>query len=239
MFLFINMKKVYMICISFLLLGIVGMTMLDTSIPVTAIQVEEPTYSIVIDAGHGEPDGGAISNSGIKESDINLEVAKLLMNELDMHGYNVIMTRSDENNIADSDMQDSIRKMKVSDINNRISLVNNSGADMCISIHMNKFGSEKYYGWQTFYNKNSECNKVLAEEIQAGLKNNIDRENNREALSIKNVKLTDKSIIPTTIVECGFLSNPEDLALLQTEEYRMKIVEGIIEGIGKYYEKMY
>lgn len=185
--------------------------------------------------GHGSPDGGATSENDIKESDINLEVAKLLEEELLKLGYEVIMTRTDENNIADSDKQDSIRKMKVSDINNRIEIVNNSNADMLISIHMNKFSEEKYYGWQTFYKKGSELSKVLANKIQNEISKNIDRENKRTELPIDNVKLIDKSLIPSVIVECGFLSNHEDVRLLQTKEYKMQIVNGIIGGIEEFY----
>ena len=197
----------------------------------------EPTYSIVIDAGHGEPDGGAVSKSGVKEAGLNLEIALKLKEELDALGYNVIMTRDTENNIADEDKQSSIRKMKVSDINNRINIVNSSEADMLISIHMNNFENSKYYGWQSFYKKGCEYSKLIAENIQMGISNNIERENNRVALQISNIKLIDNSNIPAVIVECGFLSNPEDLRLLLTEEYKIQIVNGIIDGIEMYYKK--
>ena len=202
----------------------------------TSSEIFEPNYIIVIDAGHGEPDGGAVSASGIRESTLNLQVAKLLEEELIDLGYEVIMTRNDENNIADSDLQGStIRKIKVSDINNRIEITNKANADMLISIHMNKFSSEKYYGWQTFYKKNSGYSKILAENIQKGINNNIERKNKRTELPIENIKLIDKSEIPAVIVECGFLSNYEDVRLLQTEEYRKQIVNGIIEGIEEFY----
>ena len=202
----------------------------------TSSEIFEPNYIIVIDAGHGEPDGGAVSVNGIRESDLNLQVAKLLEEELIDLGYEVIMTRNDENNVADSDLQDStIRKIKVSDINNRIQVTNTANADMLISIHMNKFSSEKYYGWQTFYKKNSSYSKILAENIQKGINNNIERENKRTELPIENIKLIDKSKVPAVIVECGFLSNIEDVRLLQTEEYRKQIVNGIIEGIEEFY----
>jgi N-acetylmuramoyl-L-alanine amidase len=146
------------------------------------------------------------------------------------------MTRKTENNIADSDKQGTIRQAKVSDINNRIKVANESGADMLISIHMNKFDQTKYYGWQTFYKKNSENSKLLAECIQQGISDNIERENKRESKSISGIKLIDNSKIPSVIVECGFLSNPEDLRLLQNAEYREKIAYGIVDGIEEYYE---
>lgn len=202
----------------------------------TSSEIFEPNYIIVVDAGHGEPDGGALSASGVRESELNLQVAKKLEEELIDLGYEVIMTRNDENNIADSELQNStIRKIKVSDINNRIEIVNNSNADMLISIHMNKFSSEKYYGWQTFYKKNSPYSEMLAKNVQDGITNNIERENKRKELPIENIKLIDKSKIPAIIVECGFLSNIEDVRLLQTDEYRQQIVNGIIEGIEEFY----
>ena len=196
----------------------------------------EPTYTIVVDAGHGEPDGGAISKSGVAESGLNLAIALMLEEELDALGYNVIMTRKTEENIADKDKQSPIRSMKVSDINNRIDIVNNCSADMLISIHMNNFEDPKYYGWQTFFKKNSNESEIIAQNIQKGISNNIERQNDRVALPITNIKLIDNSEIPAVIVECGFLSNEEDLRLLLTDEYKLQIVNGIIEGIEKCYE---
>lgn len=196
----------------------------------------EPSYIIVVDAGHGEPDGGAVSKSGVAEAGLNLSIALKLKDELEALGYKVILTRETERNIADDEKQTSVRAMKVSDINNRIQIVNESGADMLISIHMNNFENPKYYGWQTFYQKNSESSQKIAENIQAGISNQIERFNERVALPITNVKLIDKSKIPCVIVECGFLSNEEDLRLLLTDEYQMQIVNGIVEGIEMSYE---
>lgn len=195
----------------------------------------EPNYTIVVDAGHGNPDGGAVSKSGVAEAEINLEIALKLRDELEDLGYSVIMTRESENNIADVEKQTPIRAMKVSDINNRIQIANESQADMLVSIHMNNFENSKYYGWQTFYQKNSEYSEQIAKNIQEGISNQIERVNDREALPIGNIKLMDKSKIPSVIVECGFLSNEEDLRLLLTEEYQMQIVNGIVEGIEKTY----
>lgn len=196
----------------------------------------EPTYTIVVDAGHGLPDGGAISKNGVEEAGLNLDIALKLEESLDNLGYNVVMTRNTEQNIADENKQTPIRTMKVSDINNRIKIVNESKADMLISIHMNNFENSKYYGWQTFYKKNSEDSKMIAENIQAGISSNIERKNDRVALPITNIKLIDKATIPAVIVECGFLSNEEDLRLLLTDEYKQQIVDGIVEGIEKCYE---
>lgn len=245
MFCVFKLKKI--IGITFLFIGIICMSLStlpkifneEKSGDVRELEVFnqnfEPSYTIVVDAGHGEPDGGAVSKSGVAEAGLNLEIALKLNDSLTELGYNVILTRNTEMNIADSDKQTPIRSMKVSDINNRIKIVNESSADMLISIHMNNFESSKYYGWQTFYKKNSEDSKLLAENIQAGISNNIERKNDRVALPITNIKLIDNAKIPAVIVECGFLSNDEDLRLLLTDEYKQQIVDGIVEGIEKSY----
>ena len=195
------------------------------------------TYKIIVDAGHGLPDGGAVSASGVEESNLNLQIATKLQDELENNNYEVIMTRLTENNIADSDKQGSIKQIKSSDLSNRVKIANESGADFMISIHMNKYGESKYWGWQTFYSKNSEDGKRMATLIQNAISNNVkDRENKRTALAREGIKIVDKTTIPVVIVECGFLSNPEDLKFLQTEEYQEKLVKGICEGIIEFYK---
>ncbi len=191
---------------------------------------------IVIDAGHGEPDGGAVSASGIKESELNLQIAQKLKNKLEeIENVKVIMTREDENNIAsNSNEQMTIKQLKTNDLNNRVKIANESGAVIMVSIHMNKFENPKYRGWQTFYSKTSEEGKKLAEEIQSSIGESINIENNRTALKIEGIKIIDKTQIPTVIVECGFLSNVEECQLLQDEEYQEKMAEGIKNGIQKY-----
>lgn len=190
---------------------------------------------IVIDAGHGLPDGGATVNN-IVEADLNLSIAKKLEEELIELGYEVIMTRIDENNIADKDKQKSISQTKQSDLNNRVNLINESDADLCVSIHMNKYSVAKYWGWQTFYSENSEDGKKLASLIQNGINMRIDKKNTREALKISNIKIIDKTTIPVVIVECGFISNPEEAKLLQNTEYQEELAHGICDGIEKYYK---
>lgn len=198
----------------------------DTVKTVTSDMLQDG-ITIIVDAGHGEPDGGATSDDGIKEETLNLAIAKKLETLLLDEGYDVIMTREDENNIADSDKQKTVREMKVSDINNRVNIANTSNADFLISIHMNKFTQQKYRGWQTFYAKNSVEGKKIAESIQSAIGEVIDYNNTRTSLKIEGIKLIDKSKIPAVIVECGFLSNNEEKNLLITEEYQQKLAEGI------------
>lgn len=192
------------------------------------------TTCVLIDAGHGEPDGGAVSADGVKESDINLQIASKLQKSLVSKGYQVIMTREDESNISGLNDDSTIRSIKTRDINNRVNLANSCGADFMISIHMNKYEDPKYYGWQTFYSKNSEQGKKLAECIQIGIKESTGLENKREALKIEGIKIIDKTTIPVVIVECGFLSNPEECKKLQNDNYQSQIVNGIVCGIESY-----
>ena len=226
----------------FILIGIVVFLLVFISTCSKEIIVQTTgntkTYKIVVDAGHGAPDGGAVSSDGVEEAGLNLEIAEKLRDALEDEGFLVIMTREDENNIADTDKQKSLREMKSSDLNNRVNIANNSGADIMISIHMNKFEGGSSWGWQTFYSKNSDEGKRLATLVQSSIQKNIDRVNKRVALSIEGIKIVDKTNIPVIIVECGFLSNTEDLRLLQTEENQNKIVIGIIDGVKEFYSSL-
>lgn len=155
---------------------------------------------------------------------------------MESNNFSVILTRENEEGIFDSGAK-TIKAMKNSDLKNRVKIGNNSNADIFVSIHLNKIAQEKYWGWQTFFKSSSEESKRLAECIQKAINEVItDRQNKRAALSISNKYLTDNIKIPTTIVECGFLSNNEEEKLLQTEEYQDKLVEGIYNGIVKYFE---
>ena len=191
--------------------------------------------TIIIDAGHGLPDSGASSFNGTTEQAINLSIALKLQKIIEQSGAKVILTRSDENGIYSTDST-SIRNKKVSDIKNRVKIGNNSSADIFVSIHLNKFsGSSEYKGWQTFYQKDSEQSCVLANKIQENLNKNIKEENSRKVLSLSNVYIMDNVQMPTVIVECGFLSNPEETEKLKKDEYQNKLVWGIYLGIQDYF----
>lgn len=191
--------------------------------------------TIIIDAGHGLPDSGASSFNGTTEQAINLSIALKLQKIIEQSGAKVILTRSDENGIYSTDST-SIRNKKVSDIKNRVQIGNNSSADIFVSIHLNKFsGSSEYKGWQTFYQKDSVQSCVLANKIQENLNKNIKEENSRKVLSLSNVYIMDNVQIPTVIVECGFLSNPEETENLKKDEYQNKLVWGIYLGIQDYF----
>lgn len=189
---------------------------------------------IVIDAGHGVPDEGAESSNGTTEAESNLKIALKLQNLLEQSGATVILTRSDENAIYDIDST-TLKEKKISDIHNRVKIGNESSADIFVSIHLNKIPQEQYWGWQTFYKQESEEGQKLATSIQNSLNNSIQKENKRVPMKIDNIYIIKHIEIPTTIVECGFLSNPEEEQLLLTDEYQNKLAWGIYTGIMDYF----
>ncbi|MGN1311013.1 MAG: N-acetylmuramoyl-L-alanine amidase [Clostridia bacterium] len=177
---------------------------------------------------------GASSDEGITEAKINLNIALKVQNLLEESGATVILTRSDDNGIYDEGSK-TIREMKVSDIKNRVKIGNESSADIFVSIHLNKIPQKQYWGWQTFFKNGNEESKKLAECLQNGLNETIQKENKRESLKIENIYIIDHVEIPTAIVECGFLSNEEEEKLLQTDEYQDKLAWGIFVGIMNYF----
>lgn len=172
--------------------------------------------------------------TGIAEADINLKIALKVQNLLEQAGSTVILTRSDENGIYDLD-KSTLREKKVSDIKNRVKIGNGSEADVFVSIHLNKIPQKQYWGWQTFFKYGNEKSKRLAQSLQKGLNETIQKENKRESLKIDNIYIMEHLEIPTAIVECGFLSNAEEKAKLQTEEYQDRLAWGIYVGIMDYF----
>ena len=193
--------------------------------------------TIVVDAGHGVPDEGAEAADGTTEAETNLKIALKLQNLLEQSGCTVILTRSDENAIYDIDSQ-TLRQKKISDIRNRVKIGNESSADIFVSIHLNKIPQQQYDGWQTFYNKNSEAGRKLATSIQNNLNEAIQKENKRVASKIENIYIINNVEIPTTIVECGFLSNPEEEKNLLDDSYQNRLAWGIYNGIINYFNEM-
>lgn len=177
---------------------------------------------------------GAESSRGTTEAETNLKIALKLQNLLEQSGTTVILTRSDENAIYDLDTK-TLRQKKISDIHNRVKIGNESSADIFVSIHLNKIPQQQYDGWQTFYNAESAEGQKLAVSIQNNLNESIQKENNRVAKSIENIYIIKHVEIPTTIVECGFLSNPDEEKLLLEDEYQNRLAWGIYNGIIDYF----
>ena len=201
---------------------------------ISTVSLPASGKTIVIDAGHGVPDEGAQSSNGTTEAETNLKIALKLQNLLEQSGCTVILTRSDENAIYDIDSK-TLKQKKISDIKNRVKIGNESSADIFVSIHLNKIPQSQYDGWQTFYKEGSEDGARLAKTIQENLNKTIQKENNRIAKTIDKIYIIKHVEIPTTIVECGFLSNPHEEKLLLEDEYQNKLAWGIYNGIIDYF----
>ena len=188
---------------------------------------------ILVDPGHGGFDAGA-SKDNIREKDVNLSVGLKLKDEIIKRGAKALMTREDDVSTADENRNDGSTK-KASDLKKRKEMIKES--DIAISIHMNKFEQSKYWGAQVFYADKPEESKVLGETIQESLKQYLGDGNQRVAKKSDNsIFLLKNAEKPTVIVECGFLSNPEELERLKDEGYQQKLAEGICEGIEKYFD---
>ena len=157
-----------------------------------------------------------------------------MQNLLESSGCKVVLTRSDENAIYDIDSK-TLKQKKISDIHNRVKIGNESSADIFVSIHLNKIPQPQYSGWQTFYNEKSPEGQKLATCIQENLNEAIQKENKRVASKIENIYIINKVEIPTTIVECGFLSNEEEKTNLLTDSYQNRLAWGIYNGIIDYF----
>ena len=205
-----------------ILIAILGYTICKV---VPAIAIPATNRVIVIDAGHGGFDPGALSDTGIEEQEINLKIALKLQRLLEESGTTTFLTRADE---------ESVGKNKREDMKNRKEIRDVEDSDMYVSIHLNSFPQENVKGAQTFYSTNEESKK-LAELVQNKLKEVVEPSNNRVAKELSTVYLLKNTKKPSIIVECGFLSNKEELKKLQDNTYQEKLAWAIYLGIIDYY----
>lgn len=186
---------------------------------------DPPTLIVVIDAGHGGVDGGAVGvATGVVEAELNLQYAYALKAELEARGMTVVMTRTDENALASG---------KKSDMAARKKIMNGCGADIVVSIHMNKFTDRSVCGPMAFYEKGSEEGKLLAAAVITGVCEGLERR--VRLASPADYYIVRESDMPAVLVECGFLSNASDEALVQTDDYRDALVRGIADAVEFYF----
>jgi len=186
---------------------------------------------IVLDPGHGGPDGGA-AIGGVLEKDISLSVSNMVRDYLQEQGALVLMTREKDSDLA-GDVQ-GYRARKREDLMQRVKLINDSQADMYLSIHLNAFPSADSRGAQTFYTLRYKENKELARFIQAELRDNLEN-TRREAKVIDHVYVMKYAEKPGALVEIGFLSNTQERELLVDTTYQNKIAVSMYEGIMRYF----
>lgn len=189
---------------------------------------------ILIDAGHGGMDGGTSSQNGTIEKNINLSIATKLKVSLQNLGYEVVMTREDDNGLNLN--SGTIRQKYYEDLRNRCDLKKSSNCGMFISIHLNYFTQSKYYGAQVWYSR-FEDSKELAGIVQKNLKGDLDPSNKRVQKPAKNAYkiLRENDDMPSVIVECGFLSNYEEEQKLKSDVYQEKIANSISKSVQEFY----
>lgn len=189
--------------------------------------------TIMIDAGHGGEDGGAQAG-GVVEKDINLDIARKAADILRLSGYTVKEVRREDASVY-SDDADTLREKKVSDLNNRVKLFNERDNQLVVSIHQNKFDNSKYHGTQIFYSENHPDSVDLAKAIQTSVVLLLQNDNTRKIKpSGKDIFILKNTTVPAVIVECGFLSNPEELRKLTDQTYQKEIAYAIVMGVIDY-----
>ena len=203
--------------------------------PVNVFAFDNSDKVILIDPGHGGIDGGAKSKAGTIDKDINLQISLKLRDNLEEKGYKVYMTRDEDEGLYQKG--NTIKEKKREDLNRRVQMKKETDCDIFVSIHQNMFPQSKCYGAQVWYASN-ENSYDLATVVQESIKESVKDNNKRVAKPAAEAYLIlrDKYEGASILVECGFLSNPDEESRLKSDEHQNLIVEGISNGIDKYFE---
>ena len=202
------------------------------------IAADEPVLAetgqiIIIDAGHGGEDPGAIGISGVYEKDLNLAISMTLGEALKSKGYTVVYTRTEDKMLYLP--EENIKGMrKISDLKNRCKITAEYDDCIVISIHMNSYGASKYSGLQVYYSDGNEKSQELARRIQNSVKKELQPDNNRQIKSGESIYLLENSNGTAVLIECGFLSNEDECKRLSEKEYQKRLSFSIICGIIDY-----
>lgn len=199
-----------------------------------SLVVPSAPATIMIDPGHGGEDSGATSVSGIAESGINLSISQKLEHLLAFCGINTIMIRTEDVSVHTEG--NTVRERKVSDLKHRVEMINEVNNAVLVSIHQNHFPESKYSGAQVFY-ADTEDSKKLAATMQQMLRQALNPANTREIKKAASVYLMEKIQCTGILVECGFLSNPQEDIMLQDEDYQRKLVCAIGAALAQHLEK--
>ena len=215
-------------------IGAVSLCQLASS-SVTVLKESEPVQNrtvIIIDAGHGGIDGGATSCTGIPESHINLQISLRLNDLVQLLGFETKMIRKTDTSVYTEG--NTIAAQKVSDLKQRVKLVNETKNAVLVSVHQNTFLDSRYSGAQVFY-ANDDTSRELAKVMQADLISNLNPGSKRQCKSSVGIYLMQNIQRPGVLIECGFLSNPEEEANLQTAEYQKQIASVVATCISRFY----
>jgi N-acetylmuramoyl-L-alanine amidase len=186
----------------------------------------------IIDPGHGGPDGGAVSKVGVVEKEVSLAISIYLRDLLQQSGALVFMTRETDLELS-SEEDKRLRRRKIEDLKNRVKLINESDADYLVSVHLNSIPSPKWRGAQTFFHPQFKESEEMALFVQDELIRNLEN-TDRNAKKTQDIFILRQSELPGILVEVGFLSNPDESALLSTSEYQKSVAASIYEGILRF-----
>lgn len=199
---------------------------------VTAFSENEAQYRhVVIDAGHGGVDGGAVSCTGVYESHINLEIAQKLEDLMHLLGVHTVMIRDSDCSVYTEG--ETIAAKKISDIKERIRIVNTAANALLISIHQNNFTDARYSGTQVFYNDHPDS-RLLAEKLQIAFRENINSSNKRQIKKSSGVYLMEHINCTGVLIECGFLSNHAEETMLRNNDYQKRLCCVIGTTVSQY-----
>ena len=212
---------------------LVSFYLLSRQAAVVSVQMNFPKL-ILIDPGHGEDDPGMIGADGLEEKGINLAISLLLKSELETRGYSVAMTRETDKGLYDA----SANNKKAQDMQRRIAMIGEKSPVLSVSIHQNSYQQDaSVHGPQVFYYETSSEGKELAVDLQESLNTTLEVERPREIKGNTSYYLLKRSKGVLVIAECGFLTNPDEAALLQTGDYQKKVASALADGIFTYLQK--
>lgn len=217
----------YYLLVAILLIGLaVGSSQIVTVL--AGQEIIEREHCVIIDAGHGGVDGGATSCTGVLESQMNLEIALRLEDLMHLLGYKTVMIRRTD--ISVYTKGETIAAKKVSDLKERVRIVNETDGAILVSIHQNTFSDSKYGGAQVFY-PTGNTSKQLADAMQKALVTTLNPGSKRQAKRGEGIYLLEHIDRPGVLIECGFLSNPEEEARLRSDSYQKQlccVIAGVI-----------
>jgi N-acetylmuramoyl-L-alanine amidase len=217
--------------------AVISVTLIGVSMGIYAKDQKENSQkspseiTIVVDAGHGGSDPGKVAEDGTLEKNLNLAVSEKLADKLKTVGFNVVVTRDSDVSLADS----GTRNQKRSDMENRLDIFNADDVSCLVSIHHNSYTDPSVAGAQVFYHSNSETGEVLANMVQTRLISDVDSDNHRQAKNNDSYYILKNSSCTGIIVECGFMSNPDELTKLCDGAYQDKIATAVCAAICEYY----
>ena len=200
--------------------------------------ISENTVTVVLDAGHGGEDGGAVGKNGIYEKDLNLSLTKKIGDSLKDRGIDIKYTRTEDILLYDKNA-DFKNKKKALDLAERVKIAQSTENCIFVSIHMNSFSETKYSGLQVYYSKNNTLSRELATSVQTAVKNNLQPQNTRKAaMATSRIYILDRLSCPAILIECGFISNADECRLLCTDVYQNELSKIISQEIENYIKKI-